>query len=103
MKLKSILFILFVIINKITTETVPEQIHLSYGPRPSQMVITWTTLEYTNQSYVKYGIEELDYLAIGTTKEFKNDEKSKRITWVHSVMVSDLTPGQKYSWLTKIN
>jgi len=67
------------------------------------MIITWTTLEYTNQSYVKYGIKELDYLAIGTTKEFKNDEKSKRITWVHSVMVSDLAPGQKYSWFSKIN
>ncbi len=38
----------------------PEQIHISYGYIPSQMIITWTTLNYINETYVEYGINNFN-------------------------------------------
>lgn len=84
--------------NTALNNTQPEQIHLSYGYFPSQMIFTWTTLDFVNQSNVEFGINGLDYLAYGTVKVFKNSWLFARETWIHRVVLNDLVPGQKYRY-----
>lgn len=62
------------------------------------MIVTWTTLNYINTSYVEFGINELNYAALGTVKMFKNRMFFARVTWVHQVLLTDLVPGQKYRY-----
>ncbi len=79
-----------------TSRLQPEQIHLSYGASQTQMIVTWTTLDRVNESIVQYGVDQLNYKATGTVKEFKNSFFFARITWIHSVLINNLIPGQKY-------
>jgi hypothetical protein len=96
----SFFVIIFTSINSIYSQkngVDPEQIHLSYGTSPSQMIVTWTTLDKVEESYVQYGMDQLSYIATGSVKEFRNSFLFPRITWIHSVLLNDLIPGQKYS------
>lgn len=77
----------------------PEQIHLSYGAFPSQMIVTWTTLSPVNESFVEFGTgDKLDYLAFGTVKKFKNNLFFSRDTYIHQVLMTGLIPGQQYRY-----
>lgn len=76
----------------------PEQIHLSYGSDPSQMIVTWSTLDYVNESFVEFGLDDLSYRSEGYVKKFRNNWiGSERLTFVHQAMLTGLAPGQKYS------
>lgn len=77
----------------------PEQIHLSYGAFPSQMIVTWTTLVYVNESYVEFGQNELNYHATGYVKIFSNSwVPFTRKTSIHQALLNGLIPGQKYRY-----
>ena len=76
----------------------PEQIHISYGAIPSQMIITWITLDYVNESFVEFGVNELSYRSEGYVKKFVNNWiGTQRVTFVHQTMLTGLVPDQTYS------
>jgi hypothetical protein len=74
----------------------PEQIHISYGALPSQMIITWTTLSNVSDHVVEYGLNSLDMTAHGSYRILKNSGTSGRQTQIHYVLLNDLIPGEKY-------
>ncbi len=77
----------------------PEQIHIAYGALPTQMIITWTTQSFVNESVVEYGIEKLTESQTGKYNVFKNKDRDfiNRQETVHSVLLTNLIPGQRYS------
>uniref|UniRef100_T1JCQ8 Purple acid phosphatase n=1 Tax=Strigamia maritima TaxID=126957 RepID=T1JCQ8_STRMM len=75
----------------------PEQIHLSYGDDPSQMVITWSTINATNESIVEYG-DELENSAIGFSTLFTDTGDEHRSQYIHRVKLFDLDPQTKYTY-----
>lgn len=76
--------------------TQPEQVHLSYGANPSQMVVTWVTQEATNGSVVEYGIDKLDEIAWQAEETFTDGGSEKRTLVIHRVIMKNLKPGTKY-------
>lgn len=77
----------------------PEQVHISYGAKPSQMIITWVTQDFVNETVVEYGHEFFEQKAVGTGKIFqnKNSDWTNREITIHSVLLDGLIPGQFYS------
>ena len=65
---------------------------------PTQMIITWTTLDFINETYVEYGIKNLDLVVIGSEKRFKNGDSSSREITMHQVLLNNLVPGQTYRY-----
>lgn len=83
--------------------TQPEQIHLSYGSTPSEMVITWVTLNQTYTSLVEYGFYDgqLKMKTVsGSQKRFEDGGDEKRKIYVHRVHLTDLIPNKKYGYRT---
>ncbi|XP_074645689.1 acid phosphatase type 7-like [Tubulanus polymorphus] len=76
----------------------PEQVHISYGAKPTQMVITWVTFNDTgiNGSVVEYGLSKLDKQAFGSQSVFIDGGHEHRKIYMHRTILNDLTPGQKY-------
>jgi hypothetical protein len=78
--------------------TNPEQIHISYGVDPTQMIVTWVTMQSTYVTIVEYDKSEktLTSVAKGHEDVFVDGGSEKRIIYVHRVAITGLTPGQKY-------
>ncbi|CAB3360188.1 Hypothetical predicted protein [Cloeon dipterum] len=76
----------------------PEQIHISYGDSPTQMVITWNTMDPTEDSIVEYGIGGLILKAYGNQTVFIDGGKESRMQFIHKVVLTDLTPGATYTY-----
>ena len=81
--------------------TYPEQIHLAYGSTPDQMIVTWVTLDYVNESVVEYGVHDFKSLATGVSEIFVDGGSEKRKINIHRVVLSNLLPDETYSkiWL----
>lgn len=85
----------------------PQQIHLSFSDNARDLVVTWSTMNSTNEaSLVEYGIVEsnLTQTATGVAKEFIDGGLAKRVQFIHRVKLKGLLPKQKYfyrcgSWL----
>lgn len=77
----------------------PEQVHLSMTNDPTEMMITWVTLDKTNASIVEYG-EGLQIgftlKAVGQETAFVDGGSEKRKLYMHRVLLQGLTPGQRY-------
>ncbi|XP_077516899.1 acid phosphatase type 7-like isoform X3 [Amblyomma americanum] len=71
----------------------PEQVHLSYGALPTQMVVTWTTFHPTNESVVEFGENGLDRRATGYSSKFYDGGSERRLIFIHRVVLEDLRPG----------
>ncbi|KFM71094.1 Iron/zinc purple acid phosphatase-like protein, partial [Stegodyphus mimosarum] len=76
--------------------TQPEQVHLSYGSVPSEMVVTWVTLDPTNISTVEYGFNKLNLHKIGSMTKFVDGGPNSRVIYIHRVLLTDLKPGSEY-------
>lgn len=76
----------------------PEQVHISYGAFPEQMIITWTTLSDINDTFVEYGTSRLDTLVEGKSRVFEHGGKTNRKTTMHVVLLNGLIPGQQYRY-----
>ncbi|KAL1423490.1 hypothetical protein MTO96_000021 [Rhipicephalus appendiculatus] len=74
----------------------PEQVHLSYGALPTQMLVTWTTFDPTNDSLVEFGKDGLDMQARGHSTKFYDGGSERRLIYIHRVLLEDLTPGEFY-------
>ncbi|XP_071079629.1 acid phosphatase type 7-like isoform X1 [Haliotis cracherodii] len=81
-----------------TTSPKPEQIHLSYGAAPDQMVVTWVTLDEAGTATVNYGEGKLDQTQFGKTTVFTDGGTEKRVLYIHRVLLSGLNLGHQYTY-----
>ena len=63
---------------------------------PSEMVVTWVTMQSTNTSVVEYGISKLNRTARGREDVFIDGGRQKRVLYIHRVTITGLGAGQKY-------
>jgi Purple acid Phosphatase, N-terminal domain len=70
---------------------------LNFAADASQMIISWVTLNSTKSSVVEYGISSLTFAAKGVENPFTDGGSEKRVIYVHTVTITGLTPGNKYS------
>ncbi|XGW02102.1 hypothetical protein V3C99_014279 [Haemonchus contortus] len=79
----------------------PEQIHLSMGASPTEMVVTWLTFDDTEKSLVHYGLitdKKLEQVAEGLCSLFVDTPKSPKKRYIHRVTLSGLVPGKTYQY-----
>ncbi|GIX92566.1 acid phosphatase type 7 [Caerostris darwini] len=76
--------------------TQPEQIHLSLGQNPTEMVVTWTTMDPTNTSTVEYGRVRINQVKTGYVTKFVDGGSLARVLYIHRVVLTDLLPGTNY-------
>ncbi|XP_046967699.1 acid phosphatase type 7 isoform X1 [Vanessa cardui] len=74
----------------------PEQIHISFGSKPNDIVVTWTTFNNTNESRVQYGEGSMDLEAVGTRTLFTDGGKQRRKMWIHRTLLPDLKFDTRY-------
>ncbi|XP_059154962.1 acid phosphatase type 7-like isoform X1 [Physella acuta] len=77
----------------------PDQIHISYGLTPQQMVITWSQLSQTEVVVVRYGINNLDQQKMGNCSKFVDGGTQRRTQFICKVTLDDLVPGKTYSYV----
>ncbi|XP_049875413.1 acid phosphatase type 7 isoform X6 [Pectinophora gossypiella] len=83
----------------------PEQIHISFGEKTNDIVVTWTTYNDTEDSMVQYGEGVLQNLAMGYQTMFVAGNGTN-VEFVHRVTLPDLKfdtryvyhCGSKYAW-----
>lgn len=76
--------------------TQPEQVHLSYGADPTEMVVTWVTQDSANGTVVEYGHDTLNSSATGFEEKFQDGGSQKRVFHVHRTVLRKLIPGMQY-------
>ncbi|KAL3281560.1 hypothetical protein HHI36_004768 [Cryptolaemus montrouzieri] len=76
----------------------PEQIHISYGEKSGDIVVTWSTFNETKDSIVEYGIGGLILQSNGTSVLFTDGGSAKHSQYIHKVTLSNLTPDRKYMY-----
>ncbi|XKL65548.1 hypothetical protein PGB90_008968 [Kerria lacca] len=90
-------FILFTV-NIYAVQYQPEQIHISFGDNVSEVVITWSTWDSTNESIVEYGIGELTLKAFGKSVLFTDGGNEKREQYIHRVKLTKLLADEIYHY-----
>ncbi|XP_013772762.1 acid phosphatase type 7-like [Limulus polyphemus] len=83
---------------KCEAQTQPEQIHISYGADPTQMIVTWVTMNPTNTSMVEYGKIKLTQVAKGNSILFTDGGPQMRQLYIHRVILDKLKPGKTYRY-----
>jgi len=80
----------------------PEQVHLSYWGDPTQMWVTWVTLDNHTldnkpiDSFIQWGENDLTYSANGSVSYFADEGKEKRIIYIHRALMTGLKPDKKH-------
>ena len=64
---------------------------------PTQMIVTWVTLDYVNESFVEYGEQTLDHIFAGESFNFTDGGIERRKINIHRVRIDNLVPGKTYS------
>lgn len=62
----------------------------------SELVVTWTTWNNTDESVVKYGINGPILKALGTSTLFIDGGELHRTQYIHRVRLTGLQPSSKY-------
>jgi len=75
----------------------PEAVHLSYGDKIHDIVVTWSTRNNTKESIVEYGINGFILRAEGNSTLFVDGGNESQTQYIHRVWIKDLTPNSKYS------
>ncbi|XP_041981371.1 acid phosphatase type 7 isoform X3 [Aricia agestis] len=68
----------------------PEQVHIAFGNKPNDIVVTWTTFDKTKESRVQYGVGSMDQEASGIASVFVDNGTEKRHMYIHRVTLPDL-------------
>merc|ERR1719334_619217 len=79
-------------------QTQPEQVHLSLGEEPDEMVVTWVTFDPTDVSVVEYGESGLELSATGEMTSFKDPGAEGRVEYVHVARMRKLRGGARYQY-----
>ncbi|CAG2121672.1 unnamed protein product [Medioppia subpectinata] len=75
----------------------PQQVHISLGADPTEMVVTWVTEHHiSGKPCVEYGETDLSMKAFGKSYRFIDGGPEKRHFFNHRVRVKDLKAGHKY-------
>lgn len=83
------------------THLQPEQIHLSLGVDPSQMGVTWLTVDKTATPQVKYGLTGngppvFDRVQSGYSTLYVDGGTEQRKMYIHRAYMTGLVPGSSY-------
>lgn len=76
----------------------PRHVHLSSGEDSETLIVTWSTLDKTNQSIVLIGVEELSEQVSGTSRIFVDSGELKAFQFIHTVIIKHLIPNQYYMY-----
>lgn len=74
----------------------PEQIHISFGEKINDIVVTWSTFNSTHDSRVQYGEVGMNMEAKGSSKLFIDGGDLKRSQYIHTVTLPNLKFNTKY-------
>ncbi|XP_037810583.1 acid phosphatase type 7 isoform X3 [Lucilia sericata] len=75
----------------------PEQVHLSFGEKPHDIVVTWSTRSDTGESLVEYGeSNNFTLQTIGTSQKFVDGGVKGKTQYIHRVSLTNLKPATKY-------
>ncbi|XP_071833224.1 acid phosphatase type 7-like [Apostichopus japonicus] len=78
--------------------TQPEQVHISATGNPTEMMVTWNTVNSTNISAVEFGLNgEFSKTTTGYSSKFTEPEEG-RVQYIHRVLLSGLKPGKVYTY-----
>ncbi|KAL0829461.1 hypothetical protein ABMA28_004226 [Loxostege sticticalis] len=82
----------------------PEQIHLSFGEKTNDIVVTWSTFNDTTSvvRYKNYGESEWQ-LVMGSSKVFIDGGQMKRPQWIHRVTLQDLAYDTRYNYIVGLS
>lgn len=75
----------------------PQQVHISFGDKTNDIVVTWSTFNDT-KSEVKYGKHQMNKLASGSSKVFVDGGKMHRRQWIHRVLLPNLEFNTRYMY-----
>ncbi|KAH9644719.1 hypothetical protein HF086_003824, partial [Spodoptera exigua] len=78
------------------THCQPEQIHIAFGEKPNDIVVTWSTFNDTQESRVQYGAGIMDKEATGSSKLFIDGGKLRRSQYIHTVTLKNLEFNTRY-------
>lgn len=76
----------------------PEAVHIAYGEKIHDIVITWSTRDDTTESIVEYGINGFALTEHGSSKLFVDGGAKKSKQYFHRVYLRNLTPNSRYTY-----
>lgn len=74
----------------------PQQVHLSYGEKTNDVVVTWSTMDDTPDTLVKYGEKTPNALLTGISTKFVDGGDTKHTQFIHKVTIKNLKPKTRY-------
>jgi len=78
----------------------PEQIHLSYGTTPTQMIVTWSVKDQTKESFILYGTGgRMTNQAIANMTKQTDESRAHLVQYASKVVLDNLEPGQTYTYV----
>ncbi|XP_026730139.1 acid phosphatase type 7 isoform X2 [Trichoplusia ni] len=78
------------------THCQPEQVHIAFGDKSNDIVVTWSTFNDTQESRVQYGAGIMDQESRGSSKLFVDGGSLKRSQYIHTVVLKNLKYNTKY-------
>lgn len=63
---------------------------------PTEIVVTWTTYNEKDESWVEFGEQQLKQTTAGTTNLFVDGGPMKRRHYIHRTLLSGLVPFTRY-------
>ncbi|XP_039959168.1 acid phosphatase type 7 isoform X3 [Bactrocera tryoni] len=76
----------------------PEQVHLAFGEKSNDVVVTWSTRDDAIESIVEYGFIGFTQRANGTSQQFVDGGDKKKSQYIHRVYLLNLVPNQTYAY-----
>ncbi|EYB84919.1 hypothetical protein Y032_0307g2022 [Ancylostoma ceylanicum] len=79
----------------------PEQIHVSLGESPTEMVVTWLTFDDPGKTLVNYGPateKKPSQVIEGKCTEFVDKQRKTKRRYIHRATLTGLTPGTTYNY-----
>tara|TARA_Y100000590_G_scaffold247999_1_gene278628 strand:- start:1612 stop:2901 length:1290 start_codon:yes stop_codon:yes gene_type:complete len=77
----------------------PQQIHISYTNIPTEMMITWTTIQNPVFATVRYSSANKSYSTTSLDiREFMDDGELHRLIFINRVLIKNVVQDEKYTY-----